>query len=339
MYPNFSTSNTPTTGFDKVASHGGEMIEGELKLFNWVRNFSSLAVLAAILLSIIFSSLLGSSSIGWQVTIAVIALAIGIPHGALDHLVTLPRSKPLKMALFIVIYVAIAVVAVFAILRFNTAGFIVVVVMSAIHFGIGDAAFVSEIDRRSGASKKLPHVAYAVASGFIPVLIPLVNSSSSQALENVNPAIVNWHGGLDRQLLTLAIAVGVISILTLMLKGRKREAIDIALLLTLSLVAPPLIAFAVYFGLWHAMRHTARLTLVLQSSQSAYASGKLLRSFSTAVLPGTPALVGTFVVAGILAVTGQDFNDDFFWMALVVVWALTVPHMMVTARLDRAALT
>ena len=339
MYPNFSTSNTPTTGFDKVASHGGEMIEGELKLFNWVRNFSSLAVLAAILLSIIFSNLLGSSSIGWQVTIAVIALAIGIPHGALDHLVTLPRSKPLKMAVFIVIYVAIAVVAVFAILRFNTAGFIVVVLMSAIHFGIGDAAFISEIDRRSGASKKLPRVAYAISSGFIPVLIPLVNSSSSEALEKVNPAIVNWHGGIDSQLLILAIAVGVISILTLMLKCRKREAIDIALLLTLSLVAPPLIAFAVYFGLWHAMRHTARLNLVLHSSQSAYAARKLLRSFSTAVLPGTPALVGTFVIAGILAATGQDFNDDFFWMALVVVWALTVPHMMVTARLDRAALT
>lgn len=339
MYPNFSTSNTPTSGFDKVGSHGGEMNEGELKLFNWVRNFSTLAVLAATLLSLVFSSVLGSSSMGWQITIAVIALAIGIPHGALDHLVTLPRSKPLKMAIFIAVYVAIAIVAVFAILSFNTAGFIAVVLMSAIHFGIGDAAFISEIDRRSGAAKKLPHVAYAVSSGFIPVLIPLVNSSSNEALERVNPALVNWHGGIDSQLLMLAISVAFIAILILIIKNRKREAVDIALLLTLSLVAPPLIAFAVYFGLWHAMRHTARLTLVLPSSQNAYRSGHLGKSFTSAVLPGTPALVGTFVIAGILAASGQDFNDDFFWMALVVVWALTVPHMMVTARLDRAALT
>jgi len=339
MYPNFSTSNAPTSGFDKVGSHGGEMNEDELKLFNWVRNFSTLAVLLAILLSVIFSSLLGSSSMGWQITIAVIALAIGIPHGALDHLVTLPRSKPLKMTIFIVIYVAIALVFVFAILRFNTAGFIVVVLMSAVHFGIGDAAFVSEIDRRSNSIRKLPRLAYAIASGFIPVLIPLVNSSSSEALEKVNPTLVNWHGGIDSQLLIIAIAVGVISILTLMLKGRKREAIDIGLLLTLSLVAPPLIAFAVYFGLWHAMRHTARLTLVLSSCQNAFKAGKLGKSFLAAVLPGTPALVGTFVIAGLLTVIGQDFNDDFLWMVLVVVWALTVPHMMVTARLDRAALT
>jgi hypothetical protein len=65
----------------------------------------------------------------------------------------------------------------------------------------------------------------------------------------------------------------------------------------------------------------------------------LRKAFSKAVIPGLPALIGTFVVAGLLALSGQDFTDEFFWMALVVVWALTVPHMMVTAKLDRAALT
>ena len=263
MYPNFCTSNLPTSAFDKVDVNGGEMKENELRLFHWVRNFSTLAVLAAILLSLIFSNLLGSSSMGWQITVAVTALAIGIPHGALDHLVTFPRSKPATMVLFICIYVAIAAISVIAILRFNTAGFIVVVVMSATHFGIGDAAFLSEIDRRSVPGKKLPRFAYAVASGFIPVLIPLVNSASSDALNKVNPAIIDWHGGFDGQLLIGAVAVGITSLFALIIKGRKREAIDIALLLTLSLVAPPLIAFAVYFGCWHAMRHTARLTLSL----------------------------------------------------------------------------
>jgi len=314
------------------------MKDVELRLFNWVRNFSTLAVLVAILLSLIFSNLLGASSMGWQICGAVIALAVGIPHGALDHLVTLPRSKPLTMILFIFIYVAVAVISVFAILRFNTAGFVVVVVMSAIHFGIGDAAFLSEIDRRCNSAKKLPRTIYAVASGFIPVLIPLVNKASSDALHEVNPVIVDWHGGFDVQLFIAAIVVGVISVLVLIFKDRKREAIDIALLLTLSLVAPPLIAFAVYFGCWHAMRHTARLTLVLDSCQRAFKANNLSKAFSSAVIPGVPALVGTFAVAGILAVAGQEFSNDFFWMALVIVWALTVPHMMVTARLDRAAL-
>jgi len=110
-------------------------------------------------------------------------------------------------------------------------------------------------------------------------------------------------------------------------------------LLALALIAPPLIAFAVYFGCWHAMRHTARLTLSLESSQRGYRQGNLRKVFLSAVLPGTPALAGTFVIAGVLALLGNEFNDDFFWMALVVVWALTVPHMAVTAKLDRSALT
>jgi hypothetical protein len=57
------------------------------------------------------------------------------------------------------------------------------------------------------------------------------------------------------------------------------------------------------------------------------------------VIPGLPALAGTFLIAAVLAVVDNQFNDDFFWMALVVVWALTVPHMAVTAKLDRSALT
>ena len=318
---------------------GDTMKEVELRLFNWVRNFSTLAVLTAIVSSVIFSNFLGQTSMGWQVTFAAVALAIGIPHGALDHLVTLPRTKPKTIVLFIFIYVSIAAISVVTILQFNTAGFLVVVVMSATHFGIGDAAFLNEIDRRSESVRKLPRTAYALASGCIPVLIPLVNSASNDALEKVNPAIVDWHGGFDLQLLFAAISVGVISLLILIIKGRKREAIDIALLLSLTLVAPPLIAFAVYFGCWHAMRHTARLTLALESSQRAYAADDLPRAFFNAVLPGIPALVGTFALAGLLSWSDTEFTNDFFWLALVIVWALTVPHMMVTARLDRAALT
>ena len=75
----------------------------EYRLFSQVRSFSSIAVIIAIALSLIFSQFLGESSIQWQVVIAVMALAIGIPHGALDHLVTLPKSKPTVMALFITI--------------------------------------------------------------------------------------------------------------------------------------------------------------------------------------------------------------------------------------------
>jgi len=312
----------------------------ELELFLKVRKFSRFAIGFAIVISFIFAQLIESSDITWQVVVALIALAVGIPHGALDHLVTLPRSSATKMAVFIFIYVAVAIAAVVALLTWSVIGFIGVVVMSAVHFGIGDAAFISEIDRRSVDRKPFQKYLYAAAAGTLPVVIPLVSEKSNSALEKVNPELLDWHQGLNNDLMLWTMVLTAVVLLRLVQKRRDGEAIDLVLLYLLAVTAPPLVAFAVYFGCWHALRHTARLTLTLPSSQAAFAEGNLKRAFIKAVLPGTPALIGTFVVAAAIVIfRGDSLDDQFLWVSLVVVWALTVPHMAVTARLDRQALS
>jgi len=318
---------------------GSSMGEIELDLLLKVRKYSRYAVGAAILLSLVFAQLIEETSISWQVITALVALAIGIPHGALDHLVTLPRTSAIKMALFIIGYVAVAIIAVIAILTWNVIGFIFVVVMSALHFGIGDAAFISEIDRRNEEKKPFPKYLYALAAGSLPVIIPLVSEKSTSALEKVNPALIDWHQGIDQELLLWTMLITALTLLALIRRRRSAEAIDLVLLYLLAVTAPPLVAFAVYFGCWHAVRHTARLTLTLPSSQEAFTKGSAKRAFIRAVLPGTPALVGTFVVAALIVLLrGDSLDDQLLWVSLVVVWALTVPHMAVTARLDRKAL-
>jgi len=315
------------------------MGELELDLLNRVRKYSRYAVGLAIVLSFAFAQVIEDTNITWQVVVALLALAVGIPHGALDHLVTLPRSSTKKMAIFILIYVAVAVLAVVALLTWNVAGFIFVVVMSAVHFGIGDAAFISEIDRRSVEPKKFAKYLYASAAGTLPVVIPLVNEKSTSALEKVNPVLVNWHHGLNYDLQLWVMILTAVALLRLVQKRRESDALDLMLLYLLAVTAPPLVAFAVYFGCWHAMRHTARLTLSLPSSQAAFAEGSARGAFIKAVLPGTSALIGTFVIAALIVLLrGDSLDDQFLWVCLVVVWALTVPHMAVTARLDRKAL-
>ena len=314
------------------------MSETKLRLFNRVRTLSSAAVAIATVLSLLFSQWLGTNSLGWQLVLATIALAIGIPHGALDHLVTLPKAAPIRMALFIILYVAIALLAIYAILRWNVWGFIFVVIMSATHFGIGDAAFLSEKDSLDGSSR-IPAWMYAPAAGLLPVAIPLVNSRSTDALEKVNPALINWHNGFTTEILILVAVVTTLSLLALLQRKRYRDALDLLLLAALASFAPPLVAFAVYFGCWHAMRHTARLTSLLPNSESAYLRGRPGQAFAAAVIPGLPALAGTFIFVIVLAgFSQQDLSDKFLWLTLVTIWALTVPHMIVTARLDRAAL-
>ena len=294
----------------------------------------------AILLSFIFAQVIESSDITWQVVIALIALGVGIPHGAIDHLVGLPRTSALKMALFILVYVAVAVAAVVALLTWSVIGFIAVVIMSAVHFGIGDAAFISEIDRRSVNPKPFQKYLYAAAAGALPVVIPLVSAKSNSALERVNLELLNWHQGLDNDLMIWTMLLTAAALLRLVQKRRDAEAIDLVLLYLLAVTAPPLVAFAVYFGCWHALRHTARLTLILPKAQLAFKSGSIAGALRSAIVPGLPALVGTFIVAAAIVIfRGDSLDDQFLWITLVVVWALTVPHMAVTARLDRKALS
>jgi Brp/Blh family beta-carotene 15,15'-monooxygenase len=317
------------------------MSEAQVKLFTRTRNFSSIAVSAVILLSLAFSRIIDETDISWQVAIALVALAVGIPHGALDHLVTLPRASIKRMGLFILVYVLIAALAVLAILQWNVYGFMGVVLMSALHFGIGDTAFINELERAKGSvrANRLAQFLYAVTAGALPVVIPLTNKESTSALAAVNDVLINWHGGLDEDLINLVTGMYLVTVLVLSANRRWRDLIDINLLLLLAFFTPPLVAFAAYFGTWHAMRHTARLTLNLRSSQESLSNNQSAKAFRQAVLPGVPALVGTFIVSlGIALFTPGKLSDEFLWLSLVVVWALTVPHMMVTARLDKAAL-
>lgn len=317
------------------------MSSAQAKIFDSTRRFSSAAVAFVVLLSVVLANVIESTSITWQVVVALIALAVGIPHGALDHLVTLPRTSILRMTIFILGYVAIAALAVWAILTWNVIGFIGVVIMSALHFGIGDAAFITEGNRanKSNYLSPIAQLLYALSAGSLPVIIPLTNERSTSALSAVNKDLVNWHGGFDSEMMSAVLFITSLATLVLAFSKRWRDISDLLILSALALLTPPLVAFAAYFGMWHAMRHTARLTLNLKSSQKSISENRPARAFRQAVIPGLPALVGTFIVSLLLGVqTPGKLSDEYLWLSLVVVWALTVPHMMVTAKLDKAAL-
>ena len=171
------------------------------------------------------------------------------------------------------------------------------------------------------------------------MVIPLVNSRSTEALTKVNAELINWHYGYTSEIQIAVAAIATLSAMALISRKRYRDLLDLALLAALASVAPPLVAFAVYFGCWHAMRHTARLTSLLPRSIASYEGGNSRGAFTHAVIPGLPALAGTLIFVALLAGFSQsNVSDTFLWLTLVTIWALTVPHMIVTAKLDRAAL-
>jgi len=276
-------------------------------------------------------------SIKVQIVLAVIALAIGIPHGAIDHLITIPRESTKRFIVFVVIYTLVAIVAALAIAHWNLVGFQLVVLMSALHFGFGDSAFANEGQTAAhrGGYPKLALASYAIPAGFLPVVLPLTDKRTLDVLQELNPTLINWAGTFTQLLRNSTISFSVFSILLLVAVKNYSLGIDLVLLLALSFFAPPLVAFAVYFGFWHAIRHTARLVPKLPSAMQKVSSGKPMASFFAAVTPGLYAILGIFVVAIFFVARGNtDISRDFLWVILVIIWALTVPHMATTAKFD-----
>ena len=297
----------------------------------------SISAVALVTLGAAVLDLLGAGgSQQWQVVLAVVALAAGIPHGALDHLVTVPSMEKGKMAVFIAGYVAVASVVTIAIMLWPLWGFIGVVMMSAVHFGMGDASFIRQ--SLQPRAKTVPWWLYAVPAGAVPVFIPLTKDGSEEALALVNRELLGWHFGFDRQLFWVTLFVALFAIVWLVVSRHLAAAIDLATLLSLVLLVPPLVAFAAYFGLWHAFRHTARLSLELPKAALVVEAGHWLKAMWVVTRPGLPALFGTMAIAAGITFFTDLRLADYFFVALAVVWALTVPHMALTWRLDREAL-
>jgi len=313
------------------------MLTSERLLLTRIQVISRYGLVAGLLIAVPLN-LLFPEQLSWQVLLAVGALAIGIPHGAVDHMIAVPKMSSARKAIFFASYLTATGLTIWFILTFNLLGFQLIVVLSALHFGMGDASFVAESDRRS-QRKNFPIIWYALAAGFTPVLIPLVNSQSQAALQIVNPALVGWSGPAALQLFLACVFFNLLATAIMFFKKRPREALDLLLLLALATLTPPLVAFGLYFGLWHAVRHTARLSLELEPSQRQHERGRPWSAFGKAVLVGLPsvAIVLGFTTCLGLA-NGFQVGSDFLWYLLAVIWALTVPHMVLTARIDARAL-
>ena len=310
------------------------------RIYQGAGRFSRAAAAIAVLLFVGLQIANIEISIGAQVVVAVIALAIGIPHGAIDHLITIPRDSTRKFVAFIAIYTLIAIIAALAIAQWNLIGFQLVLLMSALHFGFGDSAYANETQaaaEKNGYSS-LVLSSYAIPAGFLPVVLPLTDKRTLDVLQELNPTLINWAGSFTQVLRNSTLIIAAFSILLLVVTRNYSLALDLVLLSALSYFAPPLVAFAVYFGLWHAIRHTARLVPKLPSAMQRVASGNPLASFFAAVIPGLYAIIGVFLLGIFFVARGTtELSSDFLWIILVIIWALTVPHMATTAKFDLRA--
>ena len=270
--------------------------------------------------------------------VAGLGFIAGIPHGAVDHLLAARLTRGRPVMLIAAAYGGMAALA-WALMNWvGPIALVVVVALSALHFGLGEL----EVSRQltGWRPSRIPAVAIVIA-GSGALALPLARSGDQLAgvAMAVSPGLGSLIGAAPMQTgLTVAWLIATVVAVTASLRsGHPSVALDLTLIGVLGLVAPPLVAFAVWFGGWHALRHSARMltvepgcALLLSIGQPRAAAQRLVR---LAALPSIAALT-TVAALGWFTVAAPD-PTAVLAEVLRLLLALTVPHMVVVAWLDR----
>ena len=267
-------------------------------------------------------------------TVLVAGLLLGLPHGAVDHLVPAARLRwpASRVAGFAAGYAALAAGAWLAFRTWPGPALLVFVAVSAWHFGTGETAFADlragrPVRRRGGA---------ALVVGSVVLLVPLVRGTAETAA--VVAAVVpgsdgTLPAGVRTAVLALVPAAAALLAGELVRRRQLLEAAELMGLVVLVLVVPPLAAFGVYFGCWHSVRHVARVVAEDPGNAADLAVGRLGRPLRRFAVRAAPPTVAVLVVLGLLWSAAGGWRA-FVATDLPLLAALTLPHVLVVAWLD-----
>jgi Brp/Blh family beta-carotene 15,15'-monooxygenase len=241
---------------------------------------------------------------------------IGLPHGAFDGAVAvyLGVGRTVRSLLvFCIGYCLLAAVVVLLWIQFPAAMLIVFLLISAIHFGWGDATSIS------GAGFAIQ----VVIHGTLPVFgIAVFHADEVQSLFN----LISDGGAAPALFLAQLICWLVAGLLPVYVvfawrdRSMRRRFIEgLGLAVTLALL-PPLVGFALYFCLFHTARHMAHiwqnLTTVMPLRQVYWQA-----AIFTLSSWGAGVLVLVWLDSG-------DITADLMRVIFIGLAALTVPHMI-----------
>lgn len=263
-------------------------------------------------------------------------LLAGLPHGSVDHRIAAALTGwPTAL-----VATAYAATAALVWLLLTVAGPLVlaaVLALSVAHFGLGELAVLRETT--GWRPTRVATAAFMIA-GTGALLLPLARSGAQvqRVTASISPPLAVLFADTTARaglvgIWGLAAAVAVAAAL----RARQPTVVlDVLLIGTLGAVVPPLVAFAVWFGGWHSLRHSARLLGADPSCASMLERGHPRRAVATLVrLAAWPTLAAATMLAVLLVSTATAADPArAIGQTLILLLALTVPHMIVVLCLD-----
>ena len=252
----------------------------------------------------------------WLLAPAVALL--GVPHGALDLSVA-QRAFSLRgffaNALFGLSYIALAALLVAVWVWQPGAALALFLAYSAMHFA-GDW---------DGELPLVGRFAAGAAVIALPSLFHETEVAEVFALLVPLSAATTLAEGL--QLLAVPLIVLLGAVLSLQLRTDTGSALEIASLVFLALLLPPLLFFTAYFSLLHSPRHFMKTAQLIGLSLPA----AIKRALSTTLI----TLIGAALAAAWLSYAGTRLQDGLLQVVFIGLAALTVPHMTLSIVLNR----
>ncbi|WP_343601069.1 beta-carotene 15,15'-dioxygenase, Brp/Blh family [Mycobacterium sp.] len=271
---------------------------------------------------------------------AALGLVAGIPHGAADHVLAVRVAGGRSLAVVAAVYAG-ATAVVWALLEWaGLIALIAVVALSAVHFGLGELEFTRH--HTGWRPPSLAAVSIAIA-GSGALLLPLARCGDQlgAVADAVSPGLVLVvaDSSVRIVLLSLWLLAAVVAVISSLRSDHPGVALDVATIGALGLLVPPLAAFAVWFGGWHALRHCARMMTIEPGCAALVSRGRLRSAvLRLARLAAPPSIAAVATLAAVVCLSVTASTPVALLAELVrMLLALTVPHMLVVLWVDRDA--
>jgi beta-carotene 15,15'-dioxygenase len=271
-------------------------------------------------------------TLGWWAFV-VLTLSLGMGHGALDAVLLLAQFVPSSKALLVSAgYLLLALLTGWVLSWSVGVALLALIVMSLWHFGElqGDLASRMAV---GGASVMAPML---VAPAQMAALVqPLLAGDQFAAWLVWRWLAITWcvlvAAWLVYWIVRWASQKPADNGLHIHWQhAQVRAGLEIAGIVALYAVFSPLLAFALYFGVWHSMHHIAKVQQAVARHYAVSAQRYVLAVVSSMVL--------TMIFLGVLwlflrdaSLLTQDHSVTVLQWLIVALAALTLPHLLLVS--------
>lgn len=280
-----------------------------MKSIEWVLKITGVGICVAFLIST------STSQFYQLIFAAVVMLTVGIPHGAIDHLIHNPNPTRSDFFRFLIIYLVL--IGLYFILWFLTplVALVLFLGMSAYHFG--QSHFLDQPEIRPWHS-----LLFVSRGAFFLAAILLGDFELTQY---ILAPLVQLEIGLESRLITV-IFLGVFTLLNqamLKIHLSKIHVLEVVLLGSLLFISPLFVGFVVYFGFWHATPSILKEYAFL----NRFPKYQGWKNLSLQLIPFTS--ISILGIIGIL-IYGLNFlgDQEVFLLFFMLISLISFPHII-----------